>query len=371
MLRVDREKTDAISKDIEDDIIGNVKALIPDVDVVILSDYKKGLLTKTLVSEIIKIAKLENKPVVVDPKGADFSLYKGATVITPNRKELETAIGSKVETDDQVKAAALKLIKDFDFEAILATRSEAGLSLVSKDGTVVNIPAYVREVYDVSGAGDSVIASFATSIATGASFKDAALISNVAGGVAVGKTGTATVSPDEIKKIVEEDVIKEKITFSLNKTKLATRKKATEHAERLKVKGLKVGFTNGCFDLLHPGHLSTLRQAKEACDFLIVGVNSDISVQMLKGPTRPVQKEDARVAILSALEMVDMVVVFEEESVLETIKAIKPDVIVKGGQYKLEEVVGYDFVMAYGGKIVRAEMEEGFSTTNTIKKASA
>ena len=370
MLRVDREKTESVSADLENRIIRRIEALAPAAGAVILSDYKKGLLTDKIISSAIAAAARHGKPVIVDPKGRDFSRYRGATVITPNRKELETATGMKTSTDDEIRAAALKLMADCQAGTVLVTRSKDGMSIVSRDFAPVHIPANVREIYDVSGAGDTVIAVFAAGMAVGLPIVNAAMLSNIAAGIVVGKSGTATARPDEIQEILEEDLVMEKRSATAKSPKLATVHKAAEQAERLHARGLKVGFTNGCFDLLHPGHLSSLRQAKAHCDFLIVAINGDASVKRLKGPSRPVQNQEARADVLSALDMVDMVVVFEEDTPLALITEIKPDVLIKGGQYKLEEVVGYDVVMSYGGKIVRADMEEGFSTTGTIARIS-
>jgi D-beta-D-heptose 7-phosphate kinase / D-beta-D-heptose 1-phosphate adenosyltransferase len=360
MLRVDREKTEEISKDVEDKIITRAGEIIPTVGAVVLSDYKKGLLTDRVISSVIALAKKHGIPVIVDPKGADFTRYKGASVITPNRRELETATGMKAGTDDDVRAAAMKLIMSCGISTVLATRSKDGLSVVTEKEAPLHIPAQVREIYDVSGAGDTVIAVFASMIAAGVDVQNAARLANIAAGIVVGKPGTATARLDEIEKALASDAPAQNKIYS--KIALA------EKTDLLRVQGKKIGFTNGCFDLLHPGHVSTLRQARAACDFLIVGINSDASVKKLKGPSRPVQNEAARSAILAGLEMVDAVIVFGEDTPLELLKAFKPDVLVKGGQYKLEEVVGYDVVMSYGGKILRAEMEEGFSTTNTIAK---
>ncbi|MEZ0224515.1 MAG: D-glycero-beta-D-manno-heptose-7-phosphate kinase [Alphaproteobacteria bacterium] len=367
ILRVDREKSSAIPAEIEQKLIARAEAIIPDVGAVILSDYKKGLLTDTLVSHIIEIARRHSKPVIVDPKGQDFARYHGATVITPNRKELETATAMKAGTDEEVRAAAMKIITACGISTVLATRSKDGMSLISENDTPAHIPANVREVYDVSGAGDTVIAAFASALAAGVVMRNAALLANIAAGIVVGKPGTATARPEEIENVLSSGFAMEKQSYQ-RKTKQTTKQGAAEQAERWRTRGFKVGFTNGCFDLLHPGHLSTLRQAKAACDYLVVAINSDASVKRLKGPTRPVQDETARTAILSALEMVDLVVVFDEDTPIEYLKAVKPDVLVKGGQYKLEEVVGYDLITSWGGKVVRAEMEEGFSTTNTISK---
>lgn len=367
ILRVDREKTADIPATAEDAVIARAEKLIPACNVVILSDYKKGVLTDKVITKIIALANKHKKPVIVDPKGQDFTRYKGASVITPNRKELENATGLKAASDADTETAAKKIIKDSGIPAILATRSKDGMSLITDKDTPLHIPAEVHEIYDVSGAGDTVVAAFASALGAGVSLQHAALLSNIAAGIAVGKPGTATVRPEEIAHALESGFAAEKRRFA-KKGKAVSKQAAVEQAERWKARGFRVGFTNGCFDLLHPGHLSTLRQAKEACDFLIVAINSDASVRRLKGPQRPVQDETARAAILSALGMVDLVVVFGEETPIELIRAIKPDVLVKGGQYKLEEVVGYDVVAAYGGKVVCAEMEEGFSTTNTIAR---
>jgi D-beta-D-heptose 7-phosphate kinase/D-beta-D-heptose 1-phosphate adenosyltransferase len=367
ILRVDREKSADLSKDLEDQVIAAAAKLLPAAGAVILSDYKKGLLTDRIVAEVIALARKFSKPVIVDPKGRDFTRYRGASVVTPNRKELETATGMRAGSDDEVRAAAMRVIADCGIGAVLATRSKDGMSLIAENQEPLHIPANVREVYDVSGAGDTVIAAFAAALAAGVAPRNAALLSNIAAGIVVGKPGTATARPEEIEKVISSGYAMEKQSYQ-RKTKLATYAGAAEQAERWRTRGFKVGFTNGCFDLLHLGHLSTLRQAKAACDYLVVAINSDASVKRLKGPSRPVQDEMARAALLSALEMVDLVVIFGEDTPLELMKALRPDVLVKGGQYKLEEVVGYDLITAWGGKVVRAEMEEGFSTTNTIRK---
>jgi D-beta-D-heptose 7-phosphate kinase/D-beta-D-heptose 1-phosphate adenosyltransferase len=366
MLRVDREKAEEIDAATEERIISLAERAMPDCDVVILSDYSKGLLTDKVVSAVITAVRRQAKPVIVDPKGRDFARYRGATVITPNKKELEAASGMKADTNDEVRAACMKVISACGIGVVLATRGRDGMTLVSAEEDPVHIPAVVREVYDVSGAGDTVVATFAAATGAGVAPRNAALLANIAAGIVVGKAGTATARPEEIEKALglEQRSI-------LRQSKLATLQEAAEQAERWRVRGFKVGFTNGTFDLVHPGHISSIRQAKAACDYLVVAINSDASVKRYKGPTRPVQDEATRAVILSAMEMIDLVVIFEEDTPLELIRAIKPDVLVKGGQYKLEEVVGYDVVASYGGKVVRADMEDGFSTTNTIKKMAS
>lgn len=371
MLRVDRERAAPLAATTEAQLMEKAASLIPRAGAVILSDYGKGVLGDKVIQGIIALAQKNGVPVIVDPKGADFSKYAGASIVTPNRKELETATRLKAATDTEVVKAAQKVIETCDIGAVLATRSKDGMSLVEKNTPApLHIPSVVREVYDVSGAGDTVIACFATAMAAGVSLRNAAFLANIAAGIAVGKAGTATVRPDEMTAAIDTAANVNK-TASRESHKVVTLKAAADQAERWRGRGFSVGFTNGCFDLLHPGHLSTLRQAKAACDYLVVGVNSDASVKRLKGESRPVQDETARAAVLSALEMVDIVVIFGEDTPIDLIRAIKPDVLVKGGQYKLEEVVGYDVVMSYGGKIVRADMEDGFSTTNTIGRMAA
>lgn len=369
MLRVDREKTQGITKDIEDKVLAAAEKAMLTAGAIILSDYGKGMLTDGVIRGVMDMAQRLGKPVIVDPKGRDFSRYRGATIITPNRKELETATGMTAGTDDEVRAAAMKIIIECGIETVMATRSKDGMSIISADAEPLHIPANVREVFDVSGAGDTVVASFALALSAGADMTSAALLANIAAGIVVGKTGTATVRPDEIAKVLEEQMTEEKANMKIRTSnKCMTLADAAEQAERWRARGGTIGFTNGCFDLLHPGHISTLQQAKEACDYLVVAINSDDSVKRLKGPTRPVQDETARAAILSAMACVDMVVIFEEDTPIESLKAIRPDILVKGGQYKLEEVVGYDLITSWGGKVVRADMEDGFSTTNTIAK---
>lgn len=366
MLRVDREKAQAIGKDVEAELLAAAEAAMPDCGVVILSDYNKGVLTDSLIAGVIALAQAHGKPVVVDPKGHNFARYRGATVITPNRKELETATAMKAGTDDEVRAAAMKIIIDCGISAVLATRSKDGMSLIATDTPPVHIPANVREVFDVSGAGDTVIATFATALAAGVPMLAAAELANIAAGIVVGKIGTATVRPEEISDVIRSLHMTAPATDIT--AKIMTRSALAEQADKQRALGRAIGFTNGCFDLLHPGHLSTLRQAKAACDWLVVAINSDASVKRLKGPSRPVQDEKARSLILSAMEMVDAVIVYDEDTPIETLKAVRPDVLVKGGQYKLEEVVGYDLITSWGGKVVRADMEDGFSTTHTISK---
>lgn len=364
LLRVDREKADALSAEDEKKLVAAVEKAVADCDAVILSDYGKGVLTDAVVAAVIHAAQAAQKPVVVDPKGRDFARYRGASVITPNRKEIETATGLPAGTDAEVLAAAGKIIRDCGIPTVLATRSKDGMSLVTQDAPPLHIAANVRAVFDVSGAGDTVIAAFTAGLAAGMAAADAARLANIAAGIVVGKPGTATVTPEEIRDILGQE---QRPAGS----KLAALPEAVERVAAWRAAGQKIGFTNGCFDLLHPGHLSSLRQARDNCDRLVVAINSDASVSRLKGPTRPVQDEQARAAVLSALEIVDLVLIFGDDTPMALLEALRPDVLVKGGQYKLEEVVGYELITSYGGRIVRADMAEGYSTTNTVGRMTA
>ena len=363
LLRADRESTGWLPEPARARLLEAADSLLPAATVVVLSDYGKGLLAPPMAGELIRRARALGKPVVVDPKGTDYSLYRGATVLTPNRKELREATGMAVDSDEEIVAAARKLIDQCGLEAVLVTRSQDGMTLVEASGGIHHLPAEAREVFDVSGAGDTVVATLAAAIGSGASLRDGARIANAAAGIVVAKVGTAVAYAHEVVVALHHD--------DLLKTdgKIAeTAESAADMVNRWRLKDLKVGFTNGCFDLLHPGHVSLLTQAKAACDRLVVGLNSDASVSRLKGPTRPVQSEAARATVLASLAAVDLVVIFGEETPYELIKALQPDVLVKGADYTIATVVGADLVQARGGKVVLAELVDGCSTTNTIKR---
>lgn len=362
LLRADRESRNPVDDAIRDQLLIRVERLLPKAGVVVLSDYGKGVLAAPVAGELIRRAKAAGKAVIVDPKGTDYTIYAGATLVTPNRKELHEATGMGVDSDEQVVAAARHLIDTCGFEAVLVTRSQDGMTLVHSGGQINHLPAEAREVFDVSGAGDTVVATLAAALASGATLPEAAHLANVAAGIVVGKVGTAVAYADElVAALHHEDLM-------LGDSKIVPANAAAELVDRWRRKGLKVGFTNGCFDLLHPGHVSILAQAKAACDKLVVGLNSDASVQRLKGPTRPVQSEASRATVLSSLATVDLVVIFGEDTPLEVIGVLKPDVLVKGADYTIDKVVGADLVQSWGGKVVLAELVDGQSTTNTIKK---
>jgi len=362
LLRADRESRSPVGDAIRDQLLTRVQRLLPKAGVMVLSDYGKGVLAAPIAAELIRRAKAAGKQVIVDPKGTDYTIYAGATVVTPNRKELHEATAMPVDSDEQVVAAARHLIDTCGFEAVLVTRSQDGMSLVRADGQIHHLPAEAREVFDVSGAGDTVVATLAAALASGASLPEAAHLANVAAGIVVGKVGTAVAYANELVVALHHE------DLTLGESKIVPVAAAAELVDRWRRKGLKVGFTNGCFDLLHPGHVSILAQAKAACDRLVVGLNSDASVQRLKGPTRPVQSEASRATVLSSLATVDLVVIFGEDTPLEVIGELKPDVLVKGADYTIDKVVGADLVQSWGGKVVLAELVNGQSTTNTIKK---
>ncbi|MEX0758581.1 MAG: D-glycero-beta-D-manno-heptose 1-phosphate adenylyltransferase, partial [Tistlia sp.] len=300
--------------------------------------------------------------VVIDPKGRDYGLYRGASFVTPNRRELQEATGLPVGEPEEVVAACRRIIAEHDIEAVLATLSEQGMMLVRRDAEAMHLPAEAREVFDVSGAGDTVLASFGAALAAGASPEAAAQLANVAASVVVGKRGTAVAYPAEILRAAQAQ------RLHGAELKILDARTAAQEAGDWRRAGLTVGFTNGCFDLLHPGHIHLIEQARSACDRLIVGLNSDASVKRLKGEGRPIQEEAARAAVLASLSGVERVVVFAEDTPLELIRTLRPDVLVKGSDYALEEVVGRDLVESWGGRVVLAELKEGHSTSATIRK---
>ena len=361
LLRADRETERPLSEAIANDLTRAACEAVDGCDAVILSDYGKGVIFDTLAATLIERARAAAKPVVVDPKGTDFGRYRGATVVTPNRHELAAATGMATISDDDVVAAARKVIDDCGVDAVLVTRGRDGMSLVTA-GDANHVPALAREVFDVSGAGDTVVAVFAAAIGAGVPRLDAVALANVAAGIVVGRLGTAAVfGADLLSALHTSDVLS-------SDAKVAPAALALDKVTQWRRRGETIAFTNGCFDLLHPGHLSLLRQAAAQADRLVVGLNSDASAGRLKGPDRPVQGEAARALVLASLEAVDLVVIFDDDTPLALIEALRPEILVKGADYKLEDVVGADLVQGYGGAVVLAKLEPGFSTTETIAR---
>lgn len=364
MLRADWEVATPLDADIEQAVIDGALKALPRANAVVLSDYAKGVLTRNVVRVLIDAARKAGKPVIVDPKGNDYSVYRGATMITPNRKELAEAAHRNVASHDDVVAAARALCEQTGCGAMLVTRSDEGMTLVVKDAEPIHVPAYPVKIGDVSGAGDTVIAVLAAMMGGKADFESAMRAANAAAAIVIGKRGTATVSLTELRgRLLPASSLapEEKIVFdwAMLDQRLAEWRR----------QGLRIGFTNGCFDLLHPGHVRLLAQARAACDRLILGLNSDASVTRLKGEGRPVQDVHARAEVLAALEAVDLVVVFEEDTPLKLIERVRPKVLVKGADYTRAQVVGGDFVEAHGGEIVLVDIVPGHSTTGIVSRS--
>ena len=365
LLRADWETPSAVDAGSEDALIGHVIKAMPRVGAVVLSDYAKGALTPRVIRAVIDAANERGKPVIVDPKGRDYGIYRGATLITPNRQELADATRRAAGTDDEIAAAASELRDALGTQAVLVTRSEAGMSLVGK-GAPVHVPAYPVRVRDVSGAGDTVVAVVSAMLAMQADFEAAMRAANAAAAVVVGKRGTATASVAELRsRILPAATLapEEKIVFDWNLL--------DDHMSDWRKQGLRVGFTNGCFDLLHPGHVKLLAGARATCDRLVVGLNGDGSVTRLKGPGRPVQPVQARAEVLAALEAVDLVAVFEEDTPERLIARVKPTVLVKGADYTREQVVGREIVEALGGEIILIDLVPGHSTSSMVERTRA
>ncbi|MBC8158388.1 MAG: D-glycero-beta-D-manno-heptose-7-phosphate kinase [Alphaproteobacteria bacterium] len=362
LMRADREDTRPIEGEVARNLMDAVDLGLADCDVVVLSDYGKGVLSPGIVREIISRARTAGRPVFVDPKGEDYSVYKGAGLLTPNRQELALASRMPTTSDDEIVAAARVIIENCGVEAILATRSAEGMTLVTEKGEVHHLPTEAREVYDVSGAGDTVIATMAAAVGVGADLARAAALANVAAGVVVGKVGTAAAYAGEVIAALHHRDLSEA------EAKIVALPSALDRVELWRRNGLRIGFTNGCFDLLHPGHVTLLAKARAACDRLIVGLNSDASVKRLKGETRPVNSEMARATVLASLTSVDMLVFFGEDTPKEIIEALRPDVLVKGADYAVAEVVGADFVQKNGGQVFLVDIEPGHSTTETLAR---
>ena len=361
LLRADRESSTPLDPYIREDLLRLARELVTDHSVVIISDYAKGVLTEGVALEIIRAAREAGAQVIVDPKGGDHIRYRGADLLKPNRRELAHATGMPVATGDEIVGASRALIERCGFNAVLASLGAEGMVLVGAGGTVHLQRAEVREVYDVSGAGDTVVATVGTALAAGMTLTDAARLANAAAGVAVGKIGTAVVYASElIASLSGRDLHAA--------DKVVPRSHALDLVVRWRRHGLKIGFTNGCFDLLHPGHVALLGQAKAACDRLVVGLNSDASTARIKGPRRPIQSESERAAVLASLAAVDLIVIFEEDTPIELIREIRPQLLVKGADYRLDEVVGADLVKSAGGEVLLADVVPGYSTTATIAR---
>ncbi|WP_368913004.1 bifunctional D-glycero-beta-D-manno-heptose-7-phosphate kinase/D-glycero-beta-D-manno-heptose 1-phosphate adenylyltransferase HldE [Providencia stuartii] len=337
-------------------LLERIEQALPHIGALVLSDYAKGALSQ--VQKMIALANKAGVPVLIDPKGSDFERYRGATLLTPNMSEFEAIVGRCRDNQD-VEEKGMNLLKSLDLTALLITRSEQGMSLIRRDEPPLHLPTEAREVYDVTGAGDTVIGVLAASIASGRPLHEACALANAAAGVVVGKLGTSTVSPIEL-----ENAIRGRADNGFGVMDEKQLKQAVANA---RLRGERVVMTNGCFDILHAGHVSYLANARKLGDRLIVAVNSDASTRRLKGETRPVNPLEQRMIVLGALESVDWVVSFEEDTPQRLISEVLPDVLVKGGDYRPEEIAGSEEVWAAGGEVKVLNFEDGISTTNIIK----
>lgn len=328
---------------------------IPQFDAVIISDYGKGLCTYRICQQIITEAKLQNKPVIIDPKGTNWDKYARATFVTPNLKELSDITGLEIKNEDEaIQMQAQALLSKFRLENLLITRSEKGMSLCS-DSLQYDVKAQAKEVYDVSGAGDTVVATLSAALAASLSLKESVWLANKAASIVVAKMGTTPIHFQELLQEIKDCSYSDKI---VNQEQLS------EILISLRSKNKKIVFTNGCFDILHKGHIFYLQEAKKRGDILIVGLNSDHSVRRLKGDTRPINKEDDRAAVLGALECIDYVIIFKEDTPYDLIKEVQPDSLIKGGDYKIEDIVGHEFAR----EVSVIDFQEGYSSTNLIQK---
>jgi D-beta-D-heptose 7-phosphate kinase/D-beta-D-heptose 1-phosphate adenosyltransferase len=362
LLRLDEEETQPLDEATEALLLAEFAAALSRTDVVVLSDYAKGVLTDRVLARAIALARQAGRPVIADPKRASFAAYAGVDVLTPNELEAARATGIAVDDDDAAALAGERARAQAQAGAVLLTRSARGLTLVRHDAPALHAPTRAQEVADVSGAGDTLIAAFAIALAAGAPLPEAAALANVAAGISVSKPGTAAVTHGELVAALHR---RELLAIGDKVVDLQT----AQHLVRAwQAAGLLVGFTNGCFDLVHPGHVRLLARARAACDRLVVGVNSDESVKRLKGPTRPVQNETARATVLAAIGATDLVVIFAEDTPEELIRALLPGRLFKGADYTIDQVVGGDIVRANGGDVQLIDLEAGHSTTATIRR---
>lgn len=361
MVRIDRESRTPAAGALEDALLQYVAARLPFLNALVLSDYDKGTLTPRLLKELIRLGRAQGLPVVVDPKGADYSTYAQATVVTPNRKEAEVAVGQSLARWDDLVRAGRHLRQHLFLDHLLITLGAEGMLLFPRQGAEVHLPAQPREVFDVSGAGDTVVALMALGLAQWGDPLVAASLANLAAGVVVGKVGTAPILKAELERELgrKGTRLEEKIV-SLPELRLT--------ASYLQAQGKRLVFTNGCFDLLHGGHIKFLEDSRRLGDALVVAVDSDASARQVKGPGRPVIGEAERLRILAALASVDYVTLFDSQQLPQILEDLKPDVLTKGSNYPEEQVAGRDIVQSYGGQIVLLPVTEPTSTSDLINR---
>jgi D-beta-D-heptose 7-phosphate kinase/D-beta-D-heptose 1-phosphate adenosyltransferase len=364
LLRLDWEVTTPAAGAVLEDLVRRAVAGVPDADVVVISDYLKGVLQPAVMKAVVAAAAAHGVPVVVDPKGRDVTRYQGATVLAPNLHELSRALGRTIPQDDAaVEQAAAEVTALSGVSTIAVKRSQAGVQLVEHGYTTARFPSLARRVADVSGAGDTLVAALGMALAAGAGLEEATRIANAAAGVAVAKKGIAAVTPAELAELLL-DRHEHRISPKIFTDEAALQRQVADW----QAEGFSVGFTNGCFDLLHPGHIATLTESRNRVDRLVLALNTDASVRKLKGPNRPVQNETARMTVAAALEAVDAVILFDTETPLDLILALRPNVLFKGGDYSLDTVVGRDEVEAYGGRVELVPYLPNTSTTLMIER---
>jgi D-beta-D-heptose 7-phosphate kinase/D-beta-D-heptose 1-phosphate adenosyltransferase len=365
LLRLDEETTAPLDHGGLLAVIHAVETSLAAADVIVLSDYAKGVLCDSVLQAILLRTKQAGRLVIADPKRSDFAAYRGATIITPNEHEVRVA--TRIEADEDTKAdrAGRVALEVTGAEAVLVTRSAKGLTLVCRNQNALHLPTRAREVADVSGAGDTLIAALAIALGAGAALPEAAMLANASAGISVSKQGTATVGRQELLDALHLD------DLVATDRKVASLAEAVEKVAGWRRRGLMIGFANGCFDLIHPGHVRLLSEARGACDRLIVALNTDASVKRLKGPSRPLQNETARATVMASMTAVDLVTLFDEDTPLEIIQALQPNVLVKGSDYTVDQVIGGELVKGWGGKVVLVTLREGHSTTGTIRRMTA
>jgi D-beta-D-heptose 7-phosphate kinase/D-beta-D-heptose 1-phosphate adenosyltransferase len=377
ILRTDIEDRAPLAAPTAEALLQRFEAALADTDVVVLSDYAKGVLSESVTAAAIAAARRAGRPVLVDPKSRTFAKYRGAAVLTPNRHELQVACAHDCDSDAAVVEGARAILAEGICETLVVTRGADGMSIIPAHGEPQHMRTTAREVFDVSGAGDTAVAVMALGLARGAALPEAVRLANIAAAIVVGKRGTATVTSGEIIAHLEQLGL---ASFEGERGSDADGQSLPKHftlesvgalVARWRERGLKIAFTNGCFDLLHPGHVRLLEQARTSADRLVVGLNSDLSVRRLKGPDRPVQSEAARATVLASLKSVDAVVIFSQDTPLELISSLEPDVLVKGADYRVETVVGAELVMQRGGKVLLVDLVPAQSTTGTIERMAA
>jgi D-beta-D-heptose 7-phosphate kinase / D-beta-D-heptose 1-phosphate adenosyltransferase len=367
MLRVDFETREPVKNEVEASLCRSIEIEAGSADLILISDYDKGVCTPRIMVTAIAAAKSRGIRIIADPiRGSDYTKYRGLSSMTPNRLEAGMATGRNVESHEEALAAARQLRDDLQLEAGIVTLDKDGMALVHSDGTEAIYPTRPRQVYDITGAGDMVMSVLGLALAAGADYASAIRLANVAGGLEVEKVGVATVTREEILN----DLIHSPAAADPHAafTKLRVLSRLLPELQARRRLGQRIAFTNGCFDILHSGHVQYLNEARAQADCLVVGLNTDAGVRGLKGPGRPINSEDARAAVLAGLTAVDFLVLFDEATPMELIRAIKPEVLVKGADYRKEQVVGADLVESYGGRVHLAGLREGYSTSKLIQQ---